>query len=122
MAIGYRPSSKDRSTFKTRDTGDGGLSQLRQRDQQVVQGMEKLARQTEEIGRDQIAGTKRVQSIEWQNRQDIKAAVEDRTYQDRRNAIDLNRRREYEAMMQKAKEAGRNQVIPANVPEEQDRI
>ena len=24
--------------------------------------------------------------------------------------------------MQKAKEAGRNQVIPANVPEEQDRI
>jgi len=107
MAIGYRPSSKDRSTFKTRDKGDGGLSQLRQRDQQVVQGMEKLARQTEEIGRDQIAGTQRVQSIEWQNRQDIKAAVEDRTYQDRRQAIDLNRRREYEAMMQKAKEAGR---------------
>ena len=111
MGIGYRPSSKDRSTFKKRETGDGGLSQLRQRDQQVLEGMHTLKNQTAEIGNDQIAGIKRVQNIEWQNRQDIKAAVEDKTYEDRRKAIDLNRRREYEAMMQKAKEAGREAAL-----------
>ena len=46
MASGYRPQSKDRSSFKERNTGDGGLSQLRQRDAQVVQGM-----QTEEAAK-----------------------------------------------------------------------
>jgi len=107
MGSEYRPQSKDRSTFKTRNTGDGGLSQLRQRDAQVVQGMQDLRNQTEEIGRDQIAGIKRANAIELQNRADIKATVEDGSYQVKRKAIETNSRREVEALLQKGKEYGR---------------
>ena len=56
MGNEYRPQSKDRSTFKEYNKGDGGLSQLRQRDAKVVQGMQDLRNQTEEIGDDRIAG------------------------------------------------------------------
>ena len=107
MAIGYRPSSKDRSTFKTRNQGDGGLSQIRQRDAQVVQGMENLRNQTEEIGTTQIAAMRRVNQAQIQNREDIKATIEDKSYQLRREAISRNRDREYQALMQRSNEAGR---------------
>ena len=106
MGNEYRPQSKDRSTFKERNTGDGGLSQLRQRDAKVVQGMQDLRDQTAEIGNDQIAGIRRANAIELQNRADIKATVEDGAYQTKRRAIETNSRREVEALEQKGKEYG----------------
>jgi hypothetical protein len=68
--------------------------------------MHDLRNQTEEIGRDQIAGIRRTNEIELQNRADIKATVEDGAYQTKRRAIETNSRREVEALQQKAKEAG----------------
>ena len=106
MGNEYRPQSKDRSTFRERNTGDGGLSQLRQRDAKVVQGMHDLRDQTAEIGNDQIAGIRRTNAIELQNRADIKATVEDGAYQTKRRAIETNSRREVEALEQKGKEYG----------------
>ena len=106
MGNEYRPQSKDRSTFKEYNKGDGGLSQLRQRDAKVVQGMQDLRDQTAEIGNDQIAGIRRANAIELQNRADIKATVEDGAYQTKRKAIETNSRREVEALEQKGKEYG----------------
>jgi len=106
MASGYRPSSKDRSTFKNRNTGDGGQSQLRQRDQQVIQGMQNLANETESIGLKNLQAKRIVNQSQMQNRADIKATIEDASYQARRDAIQKNRDLEYQALMQKAKEFG----------------
>ena len=106
MASGYRPSSKDRSTFKNRNTGDGGQSQLRQRDQQVIQGMQQQRDATERIHGDKIAALRRVHQSQEVNRADIKRTIEDQSYQNRRDAIQKNRDLEYQALMQKAKEFG----------------
>ena len=111
MASGYRPSSKDRSTFKNRNTGDGGQSQLRQRDQQVIQGMQQQRDATERIHGDKIAALRRVHQSQEINRADIKRTIEDQSYQNRRDAIQKNRDLEYQALMQKAKEFGNQSQV-----------
>ena len=105
MATGYRPSSRGGS-FKNRSIGDAGLSELRRRDQQVLDSMRQERNDYAEIHGNQIAGLRRVHNTEEQNRAEIKA-LDNKIYETKRANVAKRGELEYQALMGKAKEFGK---------------
>ena len=109
MATGYRPSSRGGS-FKNRNIGDAGLSELRRRDQQVLDSMRQERNDYAEIHGNQIAGLRRVHNTEEQNRAEIKA-LDNKVYETKRANVAKRGDLEYQALMGKAKEYGKQSAM-----------
>ena len=105
MATKYKRYSRG-GRFKGADIGDAGISALRQRDAQIVEGIERQRRQHEEISRDHLSGIDRAFKLEADNMAELQA-LEDKIYQNKRDNIKLRGQREVEALKGKADEYGR---------------
>ena len=75
----YKRGTTSTRGFKSIDAGIASLHQLKERDENIIRGMENLRRSALEAGKEAINDLKRKQTTEEKNRK-VQPALEDKIY------------------------------------------
>ena len=96
-------SSSRGGRFRRRDQGDLGLQALSRQQKDVVNFLEREARQAKQLGDERVAALRGVANTERENARIIQS-IENDVYTTKKDAITVRGTREVEALEQKAKE------------------
>ncbi len=105
MTSSFRGSAV-RGRFRRQERGDAGLTELRRRDQQVINSLKLQAARTEQRDKNFISSTRQANAVAAQNVQEVKA-LEDKIYSNKQQAISERAQQEYRKSMAEAKQLER---------------
>ena len=88
----YKRGTTSTRGFKGIDAGIASLHRLKERDDQIIRGMENLRRSALEAGKEAINDLKRKQTTEEKNRK-VQPALEDKIYKTQKLAMERNDKR-----------------------------